>query len=158
MGLAVGDIVELVGPDRPVLFLFVEFPGEPVGYLHVIVGIGIGNRWDLDQFGAAQPHHVLLFVALGFRDDDDRAIAPRIAHQGKPDPGISGGTLDHHAAGLERAAPFRIQDNRKRRPVLDGAAGIEKLRLAEDLATGLLGGLLEPDQRRIAYGVQKPIA
>ena len=75
VALAVGDIVELVGPDRAVLFGLRQLLGEPAGELHVVVGVGIGHRRHFDEFGAAQPQRVLLFLALGFRDDDHGAKA-----------------------------------------------------------------------------------
>ena len=71
---------------------------QPPGQLHVVVGVGVGHGRHLDQFGAAQPQRVLLFLALGLRDDDDAAEAERVADQRQPDAGVAGGTLDDHAA------------------------------------------------------------
>ena len=72
--------------------------GEAAGIFHVIVRVGIGHGGHFDQLGAAEPQHVLLFLALGVGDDDHRAIAERIADQGQADAGIAGGAFDDDAA------------------------------------------------------------
>ena len=150
VALAVGDIVELVGPDRAVLFGLRQLLGEPAGELHVIVGIGIGHRRHFDQLGAAQPQRVFLFLALGFRNDDHRAETHRIADQRKPDAGVAGGAFDDHAAGLQLALFHRVLDDEQGGAILDRLAGIHELGLAENGAAGRRGHALELDQRRVA--------
>ena len=82
--------------------------GEAAGELHVIVRVGVGDGRHLDQFGAAEPQHVLLLLALRVRDDDHAAKAERVADQRKADAGIAGGAFDDHAARLELAALHRV--------------------------------------------------
>ena len=158
MGLAVGDVVELIGPDGAVGLLFVELFGEAAGIFDVVVVIGVRHGGHLDQLGAAQPQHVLLFLALGVGDDDHRTIAKGIADERQSDPGIAGGTLDDDAARFERPPLLGVHDDKKRRPVLHRTAGVEELRLAEDFTTGLLRGSLQPDQGRVADGVDEAVA
>ena len=81
MRLAVGDVVELVCPDRPVRLGLRQLLGEPAGNLHVVVRVLVGNGGDFDEFGAEQLQRVLLFLALRFRDDDDGAVAERLGDQ-----------------------------------------------------------------------------
>ena len=102
--LAVGDVVELVGPDRAARVGRGELLGEPAGIADVVVRVAVGHRRHLDQLGAEQPDHVLLLLALGVGDDDDGAKAHRRADQRQPDPGVAGGALDDGAAGPQRAA------------------------------------------------------
>ena len=150
VGLAVGHVVELVGPDRAVRLLLRELVGKPPRILHVVVGVAVGDRRHLDQLRAAEPQHVLLFLALGLRNHDHRAVAEGVAHQGETDTGVAGGALDDGPAGTEHAPPLGIAHDEERSPVLDRAAGVQELALAEDLAAGGLGGAVQSDQRRVA--------
>ena len=77
----------------------------------IVVRIGVGQRRHLDQFGAAQPQHVLLFLALGFRNHDQRAVTARAGDDRKTDSGIAGGRFDHEAAGPEFAALLGLEDH-----------------------------------------------
>ena len=104
MALAVGDIVELIGPDRAVRLSRGKLLGETAGIFHVVVGVLVGDRRHLDQLGAGKPQHVLLLVGLRLGDDDDRLQPKRVADQREADAGIAGGALDHRAARL-KASP-----------------------------------------------------
>ena len=90
-----------------VLFGLLQLLGEPPTDMLVIVRVAIGSGRHLHQFGAAEPQHVLLFLALRLRDDDHRAIAARIGDQREADAGIAGGRLDNQPAGhaIRRAFP-----------------------------------------------------
>ena len=158
MALAIGDIVELVGPDRAVRLARRQLFGEPAGIFHVVVGVLVGHGRDLDQLGAGQPQHVLLLVRLGVGDDDDGLQTQGVADQRQTDAGIAGGALDHRAARLEPARIERIADDEQRGAVLDRLAGIHELGLAEDGAAGLLRGALELDQRGIADRLDNAVA
>ena len=158
MALAVGDVVELVGPDRAVRLGLRQLLGQPAGDLHVVVGIGVGDGRHLDQFGAAEPQHVLLLLALRLRDDDHGAKAERVADQRQADAGVAGGAFDDHAARPQRALRHRVLDDEERGAVLDRLAGIHEFGLAEDGAAGRLGGALERDQRRVADGFDDSVA
>ena len=70
----------------------------------IIVRIGVGQRRHLDELGAAQPQHVLLFLALGLRDQNQRAIGAGAGDHRKANAGVARGRLDDKPAGLELAA------------------------------------------------------
>ena len=120
----VGEIVELVGPNRAVWFLRRDLGGEPLGIAHVVVRVGIGRSGHEPQIGAAQPQHVLLFLALRLGHDDDGAVAAGVPDQRQADAGIAGGALDDDPARPQQAALLGILDDVERRAVLDRAAGV----------------------------------
>ena len=151
-------VVPLVGEQHAVLLGLAQLVGEAARDVLVVVGIAVGQRRHLDQLGAAEPQHVLLFLALGVGDDDQRAIAARVGDQRQADAGVAGGALDHEPAGLELAALFGLQDHLAARPVLHRAAGIHELGLAEDGAAGRGRRPLELDQRRVADGLDDAVA
>ena len=124
----------------------------------IVVRVGIRHRRHLDQLGAAQPQHVLLFLALGVGDDDERAIAACARHQRKPDAGIAGGRLDHKPARLEVPALLRLQDHLFGRAILHGLARVHELGFAQDGAAGRLRRAPEPEQRRVADGFNNSVA
>ena len=142
MRLAVVEVVPLVGEQHAVRLGLAQLVGEPAADVLVIVRIGVGQRRHLDQLGAAQPQHVLLFLALRLRDDDQRAVAARIGDQREADAGVAGGALDHQPAGLEVAALLGLQDHLPAGAVLHRLPGVHELGLAEDGAAGRLGGAL----------------
>ena len=79
-----------------------------------------------------------------------RAVAERVAHEREPDAGIAGGAFDDGPAGLEHAPPLGIAHDEERGAVLDRAAGVQELALAQDIAAGGLGGAVQADQRRLS--------
>jgi hypothetical protein len=108
--------------------------------------------------GTGQPQHVDLLAALRLRNDDDGAIAPRIADERETDAGVAGRALDHRAARLQAPRIQRITNDEERRAVLHRLAGIHELGLAEDRAAGLLGRALELDQRGVADRLDDAVA
>src|SRR5207248_6297918 len=80
----------------------------------------------------------------------DAAVAARIADVSEADAGIARGALDHRASRWERTLALGLQNDRARGAVLDRAAGIHELRLAEDLTAGLLAHPLEQNEGRVA--------
>ena len=150
MAATIGDIVELVRPDRPVRLRLRKDISESAGIFHVIVRVGIGDRRHFDELGADEAQHVLLFLRLRVGDDDDAAKSQRRGDHADADAGIAGGALDDDAAGAQRAARDRVADDRQRGAVLDRTAGVHELGLAQNRAAGRLGGRPELDQRRIA--------
>ena len=52
MCLPIGDIVELIGPDRAVWQFLGQLLGEAAGNLDVVVGVLVGLGANLDQLGA----------------------------------------------------------------------------------------------------------
>ena len=154
----VGDIVELVGPDRPVGLAPVQLLGEPAGQLHVVVRVLVGHGRHRAQIGAHQPQHVHLLLALRLGDDDHGAVAAHVADQRQADPGVAGRALDDRPAGPQQALLLGVGDDRQRRPVLDAAARVEELALAQDLAARGVGDLVEAHQRRVADQIDEVLA
>ena len=150
MRLGVVEIVPLVGEQHAVRLGLAKLGGQPPPDMLIVVRIGEGQRRHFDQLGAAQPQHVLLFLALRFRDQDQRAITARAGDDRETDAGIAGGRFHHQPAGLEVAALLGLQDHPFARAVLDRLAGIHEFGLAENGAAGQLGSALEFDEGRVA--------
>ena len=121
----------------------------------IIVWIGVGQRRHLDQFGAAQPQHVLLFPALGFRDHDQGPVAERAGDDRKTDAGIASGRFHHEPAGFEFTPLLSLQDHPFAGAVLHRLAGIYELGLAENGAAGFLGGPLQFDERACCRSLRR---
>ena len=151
-------VVPLVGEQHAVLLGLAKLVGEAARDVLVVVGIAVGQGRHFDQFGAAEPQHVLLFLALGVGNDDQRAIAARVGDERQPNAGVAGGALDHEAAGLELAALLGLQDHLAAGAVLHRAAGVHELGLAEDGAAGRGRRPFELDQRRVADGLDDTVA
>src|SRR5438874_7550512 len=145
MSIAVGGVVELVGPDR-----VRERGGQPLRDLLVLVGIAVGNRGHLVNLGTQHLEQRVLLRGLVVGHDDHAAVAARVAHMRQPDAGVAGRALDDRASRGELSAALGLQHDRARRPVLDRAAGIHELGLAEDVAAGLFTHAPEPDERGVA--------
>ncbi|MCY1536772.1 hypothetical protein D9M68_722420 [compost metagenome] len=152
MGLAVGQVVELVGPDRIAGFL-----GQPAGDLLVVAGIGIGLGRNGAHLRAqhAQPLHFLRRLRVG--DHHDAAVAARRAQVGQADAGIACRAFDHGAAGLQQAAALGVADDVERGAVLDRAARVQEFGLAVDIAAGLGAQPRQPDQRGVANGAGESV-
>src|SRR6516165_2593405 len=140
MPASVGEVVELVGPDRTIGLARRNLLYEYAGVARIMHRVGIGNGGNEAKIDAAEAQHVLLFLALSLGHDDDRAIATRIADQRQADPGVTGCTFDDDAALAQPATFLGVLDDVKRCAVLYRAAGIEEFGLAEDRAARLLGG------------------
>ena len=150
---AVVAIVPLVGEEHAGGLAGAQPVGEAAADMLVVVGVLEGLGRHFDQRRPGQPQRLLLLGALGFRDDDDRAIAARRRHQRQADAGIARRGFDDQAAGLEVAALFGGEDHLAGRAVLDRLARVHELGLAVDGAAGELGGAGEVDQRRVADGI-----
>ena len=158
MRQAVVAVVPLVGEQHAVLLGLAQLVGEAARDVLVVVGIAVGQGRHFDQLGAAEPQHVLLFLALGVGDDDQRAVAARVGDERQADAGVARGALDHEAAGLELAALLGLQDHLAAGAVLHRAAGIHELGLAENGAAGRGRRPFELDQRRVADGFDDAVA
>ena len=132
---AIGDIIELIGPDCAVGFAFGQLLGQTPGKTHIIIRIAIRRGRNLNQFSTKKTQGILLFLALGFRNNNNGAIAKRLGNKSKADAGVSCCTFNDNAAGLEQSAFFGITDDVKRCAVLDRLSGIEKFGFAIDFAT-----------------------
>ena len=158
MRFAVVEVVPLVGKDDAVLFGLLQVFGEPPSHVLIIVRIGKGGGRYFDQFRAIQAQRIFLFPALGFRDDDQRAVAARIGDEGEADAGVAGRCLDHQATGAQGAAFFGFQDHLAAGAVLHRATGVHEFSLPEDVATGRRGCTLKFNERRVADSFDNAVA
>ena len=60
--------------------------------------------------------------------------------------------------GFEQPAALGVVDDAARRAILDRAARVQELGLAEDLAAGLVASATQADQRRVADGAGEAVA
>ena len=132
MTLPVGDVVELVRPDRAIRLRRRQALSEPPGDLHVVVWIRVRDGRHLDQLRAREPQHVLLFLALRFGNDDHGSEAQHVRHERETDSGIARRSLDDDAARAQETSSHRILDDEQGRPILDGLARIHELRLSRE--------------------------
>ena len=95
-----------------------------------ITGIAIGGGRDFFEFRPGKAQHILLFLRLGLRDHDDRAIAFGIADQGQTDAGVPGRAFDNDAARFQGPGSFRVFDDGKGSAILHGPARIGVFGLA----------------------------
>ena len=138
MALTIGDVVELVRPNRT-LRMFPRKPfGEPARELHVIVRVSVRHGRHFDELGALQAQHLLFLFALRIRDHDDGTKAERISDKREANAGIPCSALNNEAAWLQFAARDRILDDGEAGAIFHRAAGIEEFGLAENRAAGHL--------------------
>ena len=150
MGLAIGAVVKLIGPDRSRNLLC-----DAAGELHVVIGIAIRNGRHRSHLSAEAAQQLDFFGRLGLRDDDHAAVTPRIAEMGQTDPRITSGALDHGATGFELTAGFRALQDPKGGAVFDRTARVHEFRFAENLAAAELTEVLQADQWGMAHRSDK---
>lgn len=151
--LAVGEIVELLGPDGVGQFLC-----EAAGDFLVIVVVGVGDGFDGAHFGAKGAQDGEFFLGLGFGDDDHAFVAACGAQVGQADAGVAGGAFDDGAAGFQAAGALGVEDDGEGGAVFDGAAGVHELGFGQDFAAGLGRETGEADQGSMADGVGEALA
>src|SRR6516164_6648858 len=151
------EVVELIGPDCAIGFARRDFFGEPPGVARIVHRVGIGDSGNKAEIDAAQAQHVLLLLALRLGHDDHGAVAARVTDERQADAGVPGGAFDDDAARAKLAALLGVLDNVERCPVLDRAARVEELGLAEDRAAGLVGGAPQLNQWRVSDGADKAV-
>src|SRR5262245_62136075 len=157
MGLAVIQVIPLIGEDYAILLYLLQLLGKPPANMLVIVWIGIGDARHLDQLRAAQAEQVFFFLALRLRDNNERAVAARIRDKSKADTGVAGGRFNHESAGAKFATLLCLKNHLPARPVFDRAARVHEFGLAKDRASRLFGSALELDQGRMADGVDSVV-
>ncbi len=148
--LGVVEIVPLIGEQHAFRLGLAKLRGQPPPDMLIVVRIGEGQHRHFDQLGTAQPQHILLFLALRIRNEDQRAISARARNDRKPNAGIARGRFHHQTTRLELAALLGLEDHPLARAVLDRLAGIHEFGLAENGAAGQLGCALELDEGRVA--------
>src|SRR5262249_10823315 len=135
-----------------------ELLRDPLGHVDVVSRIRIRDGRHLTHLRADQPEHVLLLLRLGLGEHDHGAIAARVSHQREPDAGVPRRSLDDHAAGADETARLGVAEDGGGGAVLEGAAGIQDLGLPDDRASGELRRLAQPDERRVADGLEDAVA
>src|ERR1700677_3570218 len=98
MNLPVGDVIELVRPEKAALL------GQALRHLVVIAGILVRLFRDDDDLGAERAEQFHLCRRLVIGNDDDGAIAPRLAHHGESDAGVAAVPSMMVAPGRNRPA------------------------------------------------------
>ena len=152
MAVAVGHVVELVGPDGAVGFAAGQLFGQALREFHIVVGVGRGHGFDFTQVGAEQAEVVLLFLALGLGHDNDGAIALGVADDGQANTCIARRAFNDHAARFEQALTLGVLDDELRGAVFDGPTRIGVFGFRQDGAAGHFRSLPQLDHRRMTDG------
>ena len=136
--------VPQLGTGRAAVDLRVGRVGELVGQEHVIAGRqragGIdrlghpAQRLGDPDLGPVEPQQPLALAAHPLRQREDQVVAAGGADERQRDPGVAArGLDDRRAAGLDPPLALGRVDHRDPDPVLDAAAGVERLELGEQL-------------------------
>ena len=153
MGRGVGRVGELVG-----LAGARDLAGEAVGHRVValwrFVRDGGGREDDLGAVGLEQ-RDLLLAHLIGHHEDALVALDAGGLRQARA--GVAGGGLDDGAAGLEQAGLLGRLDHADADAILDRAAGLEVLGLAQDGRAHAAPDAAQADERAVADGVQNRI-
>jgi hypothetical protein len=143
--LAVGGVVELVGPDG-----VVEALGVALGLVVVVLRVVEGDGGDGVDFSAEEPQQVNLALRLRVRHVDDEVVALGAAHMGKSDARVARCAFNDGATWTQQTGLLSVLDDKEGRAVLDAASGILEFGFPEDIAASLLGDLLETNQGCLA--------
>jgi len=139
----VGGVVELEGgPDIGIGFGQGDGLTDGAGH-----AFGFGSAMD---FSAESAHEDAFFFGEAFGDVEDDAVAAVDANKGESDTGIAGGGFGDDGVFVQQAAAFGIKDHAKSGAVFDGAAGVEKFKLGEQVGGVGRREAAELQQRRIA--------
>src|SRR5438552_3124154 len=133
MGLAIGNIVELICPKPAALF------SEPSRDVIVVLRIAIRLFRHSDHFCAELTEQTYFFGRLSFGNDDSCLVASGSPDYGKADACVTRSTLDDRCARLEQTLLLGIGDDPVGRTIFYRATGIHKLRLAEDFTARHFG-------------------
>jgi hypothetical protein len=123
--------------------------------MDVVVRVLERHRGDFAQLSAAEPQHVLLFLRLRVRHQDQRAEPARFADQCEADAGVARRAFDDEATGLDEAATLAVEHHVFRGAVLDRAARVQELGFAENGAARQLRRLPQLDEGGVADGVDE---
>ena len=129
-----------------------------LGDVDVIVGVPVRYGGHFPKFRAAQPQRILLFLTLGIGHENQCPVAPGIPDQGQADTRVARRAFHDQPARLQDAAALGVEHHVLGRPILDGTAGIEKLRLAQNRAAGQFRSLVKFDEGRIAHRIHESVA
>ena len=147
MGAAVGEVVELVGPNGTG-----NLGGDAAGEPHVVVRVGVRHGRHGAHLRPEAAQQADLLGRLGVGDHDQAAVTAGIAEMGQADAGVAGGALHHSAAGPQLPASLRLLQDAEGGAVFHRTAGIHEFGLAEDVAAGELTEGPQADQGGVAHG------
>src|SRR5690606_13216467 len=126
-----------------------DLPGTRDGAVHLL---GFGRQ---HQLGAEGLEQLPAFEAHALRHREHAAVAAARAHEREPDARVAARGLDHGAGRGEPPLAFGAKEHRETDAILDGAAGVLRLELAEDAGTRRPSGeVLDLDERRIANQIE----
>src|SRR5437868_4236095 len=84
---------------------------DPPGDVLIVIRNAVRQRRYFDALGATKPERVLLLLALGFRNDDQRPVTARVGDDCKSDPCVAGGAFQDQTTWLQVAAPLGFEDH-----------------------------------------------
>ena len=147
----VGDVVELVRPDRATVRVLLPRSLRVALRLPVVVvGVVEGHRRHGVHLGAQQPQQIDLALALRVGHVDDEPVAAAAANVREPDACVAGGALDDGAARVEEAALFGVSHQVEGGTVLDAATWVLEFGFAVDVAVEFAGEGAELDKGSVA--------
>src|SRR5262249_47236673 len=88
MHTAIGDIVELTGPEPAFFF------SKPLRVPVIVSRVTVGLFRHCNYFGAQGAQQVNFFDRLSFGDNNNGAVSLGLTHNRQADAGVSGGALD----------------------------------------------------------------
>ena len=150
----VGDVVELVGPDRAVRLGRIELLREPARVAHVVVRVAVRHRRDLDQRRRRRRGSRPSSPGSGCRGSRSPCGTPSPRRPcARPMPVLPAvpSTMVPPGRSAPRATASRMIQSAARS--LTEAPGFMNSALPQNLAAGGLGGAPQADQRGIAHGL-----
>jgi hypothetical protein len=111
------------------------------------------------ELGTEQFEHLAAFERHAVRHRQYQPITLGGADKGERDPGIAGGRLDQHGAGLDPAGGLGGSDHRAADAVLDRSERVEELALAQNvcLGPGILCQTVDADERGGTDGLDNAV-
>lgn len=150
--LPVGCVVELVGPNG-----IVERLGVSSRLMVVILRIVKRHRRDRVDLRTEQPQQIDLTLRLRVGHVDDQLVALGTADMRQANARVSGRAFNNRSAWSQQSLFLSVFDDIERSSVFHTAAGVLELGFTQDVAPGLLGKALEPDQWRIANRYERQL-
>src|SRR6266581_5636787 len=86
---------------------------------------------------------------LIIRNHNHRAISPRPPDHDKPDPGVTGGSLNDCCAWVKPTRFLSVSDNSVSSAIFHRAGGIHEFRFSENLTTGQFRHTSQSNQWRV---------
>src|SRR5262245_45725343 len=133
MRVAIGGIIELVRPEPASLLC--ETTRDMVVIFRILVWF-FRHRLYLRAERTEQMHFLGRLI---IRNHNNSAIAFGSPNHGKPDPRVTGGSLNNGCARLKPARRLRVWDDAVRRAILPRPCRIHEFGFSENLAARQFG-------------------